>query len=162
MVSAWIVVIGLAAVGFGLLMLELFVFPGFGIAGIAGILSILGAVFYAGTNEFMGLWYGVGVFAVTFILSLAAVIKVARGDAFARLQNRAVSPGSLGGKGDSVANSRPAVGDRGVALTQLHPAGMAKIGDRRCDVTVEGSIVEAGTAVEVIRVEGNLVRVIPV
>ena len=163
MLSAWIVVIGLAAIGFGLLMLELFVVPGFGIPGIFGVLSILSAVYYATVNEYMGIWYGVGVFVVMLILSLGAITKMAKGNVLSRLRNVAVSPGVVGEKGEvTSARKKPAVGDRGVAITQLHPAGTARIGDMRCDVTIEGPIVEAGQEVEVIGVEGNLIKVIAV
>jgi membrane-bound serine protease (ClpP class) len=46
------------------------------------------------------------------------------------------------------------VGMDGVAVTDLHPSGTAQFGDERVDVVSEGSFVEAGTAVRVVRADG--------
>ncbi|MDB6112133.1 MAG: hypothetical protein JWR69_3883 [Pedosphaera sp.] len=42
----------------------------------------------------------------------------------------------------------------GVALTQLRPAGTALINDRRVDVVTEGQLIERGTPLQVVAVEG--------
>jgi membrane-bound serine protease (ClpP class) len=42
----------------------------------------------------------------------------------------------------------------GVALTQLRPSGTAKINGQRVDVVTEGALIERGTAVKVVVVEG--------
>ncbi len=46
------------------------------------------------------------------------------------------------------------VGRDGVALTDLRPAGTARIGEERVDVVTEGEYVAQGSAVRVIRSEG--------
>lgn len=43
---------------------------------------------------------------------------------------------------------------RGTALTNLRPSGMALINGRRIDVVTEGGLIERGTAIKVIAVEG--------
>lgn len=47
----------------------------------------------------------------------------------------------------------------GVAITQLRPAGAARIDGRRHDVVTEGGLIEAGTRLKVIAVEGMRVVV---
>lgn len=42
------------------------------------------------------------------------------------------------------------VGLRGIALTDLRPAGMARIDNRRVDVVTEGDFIEEGRSIEVI------------
>ena len=42
------------------------------------------------------------------------------------------------------------LGKRGVALTVLHPAGVAQIDTQRVDVVSEGGYIDAGTAIVVI------------
>jgi membrane-bound serine protease (ClpP class) len=42
------------------------------------------------------------------------------------------------------------VGKRGVALTVLHPAGVAQIDTQRVDVVSEGGFIDAGTRIVVI------------
>jgi membrane-bound serine protease (ClpP class) len=46
------------------------------------------------------------------------------------------------------------VGQAGVALTDLRPAGTARIGSERVDVVTEGEYVSQGAAVRVVRSEG--------
>src|SRR5690606_30963900 len=53
------------------------------------------------------------------------------------------------------------LGERGVALSPLRPAGTAEIGGRRVDVMTEGSFVPAGEPVEVVSVRGSRVVVRP-
>ncbi|MBM4016095.1 MAG: hypothetical protein FJ293_14180 [Planctomycetes bacterium] len=51
------------------------------------------------------------------------------------------------------------VGARGTAETALRPVGIGMLGGRRVDVVTRGMHLEAGTAIEVVRVEGNRVIV---
>ena len=160
MLTTWTIVVGLSAFGFILLMMELFVIPGFGIAGVGGILAILGSVYYAAAH--LGPWHGAVVFVVMFTVAIFVVTRVVRGGAFARLRNVSVSPGKVEYEDTAELAMRPEIGARGVALTPLRPSGTATINERRYDVVTEGVIVERGSAVEVTNVEGNVVTVSPV
>jgi len=51
------------------------------------------------------------------------------------------------------------VGQRGVAVTPLRPAGTAMFGKRRLDVVTEATFVPQGATVEVAAVEGSRVVV---
>jgi membrane-bound serine protease (ClpP class) len=42
----------------------------------------------------------------------------------------------------------------GVALSQLRPSGTATINGQRVDVVTEGGLIERGTAIKVVAVEG--------
>ncbi|MCL4454939.1 MAG: hypothetical protein M1157_04780, partial [Deinococcus sp.] len=50
------------------------------------------------------------------------------------------------------------LGAIGTALTDLHPAGVARFGERRVDVVTQGEYISKNEAVRVIQVEG--VRVV--
>jgi membrane-bound serine protease (ClpP class) len=50
------------------------------------------------------------------------------------------------------------LGSTGVALTQLRPSGMASINGQRVDVVAETGLIERGTPIKVVQVEG--VRVV--
>ena len=52
-----------------------------------------------------------------------------------------------------------ASGSSGVAESFLRPAGIARFGDRRIDVTSEGDFIEKGDPVEIVRTSGNRVVV---
>ena len=50
-------------------------------------------------------------------------------------------------------------GRAGVAVSPLRPAGIAEIDGTRIDVVSDGSFIEAGTGIEVTRVDGNRIVV---
>ena len=156
MIATWAFVVALAFLGFVLLMLELFVIPGFGLAGILAIVSILGAVWYA--NLHLGTWQAVLVFSVTFLASVVMIARTARTGGMKRLRNQSISPGKVWDEARA-GELIPQVGARGVAMTKLRPAGIIQIGERRHDVTAVGPVVEVGQAVEVVEVAGNLIKV---
>jgi len=75
-----------------------------------------------------------------------------------RLAGRFVSAGQVG----EIGTNRPELLERdGVSLTNLRPCGTALIDDRRVDVVTEGQMVEKGTPVKVVAVEGLRVVVRP-
>jgi len=47
------------------------------------------------------------------------------------------------------------IGQEGVSLTHLRPAGIADIGSKRLDVVTEGMFIDKGKRLKVISVEGN-------
>ena len=51
------------------------------------------------------------------------------------------------------------VGRKGVALSDLRPAGFAQFAGRRTDVVTEGGMIAKGTDVRVVAIEGNRVVV---
>jgi membrane-bound serine protease (ClpP class) len=51
------------------------------------------------------------------------------------------------------------VGEQGVALSALRPAGRAEFGGKLLDVVTEGDFIPKGAAVEVVAVHGNRVVV---
>jgi membrane-bound serine protease (ClpP class) len=50
-------------------------------------------------------------------------------------------------------------GMKGLALSILRPSGKALIEDRRADVIAEGTWIEQGAAIEIVKVEGNRIYV---
>jgi len=51
------------------------------------------------------------------------------------------------------------LGMKGVAASQLHPAGYAEIDGRRIDVVTQGEMIDKGVAIYVVEVRGNRVVV---
>jgi membrane-bound serine protease (ClpP class) len=145
-------VITLLAVGAILLMLEIYL-PGL-VAGILGLLCIIAGV-AVGYYEFgprTGTWLLTGVTAA-LILGFGAWLwlfpRTKLGRAF-------ISEGQVG----EIRTERPElVGLPGVAFTQLRPSGTALIQGRRVDVVTEGALIEKGTALRVVAVEGMRVVV---
>ena len=51
------------------------------------------------------------------------------------------------------------INQTGSAYTVLRPSGKATIGDQRVDVVTEGAMIDKGTPIRVVTVEGNRVVV---
>jgi membrane-bound serine protease (ClpP class) len=68
-----------------------------------------------------------------------------------RLARKFVSQGSVGDLG---VERLELLNGTGTALTQLRPSGTAAIKGERVDVVTEGGLIERGTAIKVVAVEG--------
>ncbi len=144
-------VVGLLALGYVLLFLEIFV-PG-GVLGVLGAVAIVYACYLA-----FGLSAGSGAAAVglSVVVAVIAVRLVVR----SRIGRKLVLEDR--GAGDWKAAEEgleTLLGRRGRTLTTLRPAGMAEFDDRRIDVVADSEFLAAGVAVRVCEVEGNRVVV---
>jgi len=163
--------------GMGLLLLEIFVVPGFGVFGISGILLIIGSLVMA-SQTFAGMSAGERFHETmtglgTLAGSLVTVIVVASAlnyflPSMPILRHLILTPpgqitdNGLANTSGSTAMSRSdavGVGDRGLAASMLRPVGKATFDDSFVDVVSEGSFIEHGTEIEVVRVAGNRIVV---
>lgn len=148
--------------GILLLVLELLVIPGFGVAGIAGLAAITVAVIRLFPNEYQ--WaYVIGYTSLLGGALLVALFWLLPNSRFTRtfaLSTRlGNAPGSDPEQARLVASHDYLKGQTGVAITDLRPAGVAQIGDERVDVVTQGDFISNGSNIEVLRVEGSRVVV---
>ncbi len=166
----------LAGLGVLLLLAEAFFIPGFTIAGLLGIVAMgAGFLFLATGTSFShrgNLSFETAKsFLLQTILAIGATAAVfyALARALPRLPfgGRTLVAGAQGLTAFAqAAPSRAALvtGMRGLASTDLRPAGHASFDGRGAptvDVVSEGEFIDAGTALEVVRVEGHRVVVRP-
>ncbi len=158
--TAWIAV-ALAIAGLVLLILEIFVVPGFGICGILGIGSIVGAVICVAPSLTAAIMQ-IGLALLVSILLVFISFKCGR---TRRVWNRLILKDSTSTESGYVSppvGINDLIGESGMALTDLRPSGAALLAGKRTDVLTEGSFVMRGTKVRVIKVEGSSVVVVPV
>jgi membrane-bound serine protease (ClpP class) len=152
----WIFAFTLLVLGFCLILLEIFVIPGFNIFGIFGFLTMCAGVGYAYVK--LGLGPAVAVAALALVGTVFLVRLLIRARAWQRMVLESETSRELG-----YDSSRPdlsaLVGQSGETLTSLRPSGRAQFGDRIVDVVTEGDFVSTGDPVEVLTVEGNRVVV---
>ncbi len=162
----------LIGVGVVLLAVEIFVIPGFGFVGIAGI-ALIGFGFLALALDVQwrgsggapsGRWGDTVSFGLQFVSTvLVGLVLLAIVSRYAPRIGpaRRLLLSAPGGSPVSVAPSSPppAPGVRGVAVSTLRPAGTMQVDGRLVDVVTEGGFVRSGRTVEVVAVEGNTVTV---
>lgn len=145
--------------GVVLLLLEIFVIPGFGVAGVSGIVLIVGALVFAGIDhvsfEFPGdfiqaavrsLFLVISSSIVAFFISmwLGSKLLGSRRWAFALHAEQRPEDGYVGVDMDI----RREVGKNGVAVTDLRPAGKVEVeGDIYDAVSLWGDYIVKGTSV---------------
>ena len=160
-------VIGIALIG-----VEIFVIPGFGVAGISGLFLLIGALVFSmfdGVTWQTHQWGGsdevslvdalrkpamnmaVGIFGSLFLLFL--MMKFLPKVKF--LENTML-PGSLGrGDGDGqMPDAGVLFGMTGVAITDLRPNGKAEINGTVLEVLADGVFLTQGEGIEVVSDDG--------
>ena len=153
--GSWLEVL-LFILGMGLLILEVFV-PGFGLFGIAGILSMLASFYFVlGGNVSALNWLAVSIVAALAIFAL--LIKYLPSNPAWNLF--VLKDKQENSEGYSVTpDMTQYAGKAGVAVTTLRPAGIALVDGARIDVVTFGDYIDAGTNIVVVRVEGSKIFV---
>jgi membrane-bound serine protease (ClpP class) len=140
-------IITLLILGAVLVFLETLL-PGL-VAGTIGFVLIMAAVVLGYRDlGFQGGNIILSIVLVGAVLGLWAWLKYFPDS---RLARKFVSQGSVGDLG---VERLELLNGTGTALTQLRPSGTAAINGERVDVVTEGGLIERGTAIKVVAVEG--------
>jgi membrane-bound serine protease (ClpP class) len=149
----------LALAGVALLLVEVLVIPGFGFAGILGIVALVAALVMSvvgsgATPEFF--MFAAARIVFSLLVALAASFALLRYMPRTRLGRQLILDTGLVTEPEG---DRRWLGKRGHASSPLRPAGIAEIEGERVDVVSEGELIEPGTEIEVMRVDGNRIVV---
>lgn len=161
-VSLWVVML-IFVLGLALIVVEVFVIPGFGFTGIIGLFLMLGSVFYtffSETGDFSValFWLSVSII-LTSALAIVATIFLPKSSPFQRFALSTVMSADQGYHSAGTDDFQSFVGKTGVALTPLRPAGTARIENRRLDVVTVGNFIDENTPIKVLEVEGSKISV---
>ena len=166
LVHGWEIVIFF--IGVLLILVELFIIPGFGVPGIMGLLMVVGSLF-ASLVPNVGFSFpsgdaistAIATLAITLVLLLILGFSLGRYLPHSeRLNQLVLSPELTSATGYTSADTEDElVGKTGTALTTLRPSGTATIDGERVDVVATGSFVPEGSALEVVSVRGSRVEV---
>ena len=173
--AGWLEVV-LFVFGVLFLLVEIFVLPGFGIAGLAGMLLIISSLILAGqsfviprgpqqinllVNSLMVIC-GSGVIAIVgcaFVVRHFGSIPMLNRLALEPPTPESVAPSGPHNSDSAAPGTELKVGDRGTARSALRPAGQCLFGKRKVDVVADSAFIDAGTAVEIVDISGNRVMV---
>ncbi len=173
MAEHWELIVFLA--GVILIMVEIFAIPGFGVAGVAGIIAIVTGLTLSLVDnvvfrdpEFTGEGLGLLMKSLSLVLvsillgliiSLWATRKLLTTTAFGNLSLKSEQRMDEGYIGVETAQ-RSLVGETGIAHTVLRPSGKVKIHDKLYDAKAEYGLIEKGQQIRVIRYETGQVYVV--
>jgi membrane-bound serine protease (ClpP class) len=151
-----VLLLGLGAIA---LAVEVFVLPGFGVAGVLGTLAIVASMIMAmmGAHPSTGdVAQALAVLGASVFITLAVIYAWLRhlpnSGRFSGLLLRGAVHKSQGFV--SAPNRGDLIGRDGVAVTDLRPSGTARVGDERLDVITEGEYVSQGSRVQVVQSDG--------
>jgi len=157
--------------GIILLVIEVFLIPGFGVTGVSGILLMIFALILS-RQEFIiprvpWQWdvflrnlrnIGFG-FAGSLVLLVLLLRIFPRTPGLKRLILESSQETSAGYTVQSLEASALLTGRRGTAVTALHPAGKAEFNGEVLVVETDGEFIEPGDLVEVFEISGNRILV---
>ena len=140
-------IIGLLAVFAEILL------PGM-IIGICGTFCVAGSIYFAyqAGEKTLG-----NVLLVTSILSIPLFLLL-----WYRMTSRTFAITASEEGFSASGGFEDLLGKEGVAVTPLHPSGIAQIAGKRVDVLSRGEMVPGSTRIKVIEVKGNKVVVKPI
>jgi membrane-bound serine protease (ClpP class) len=156
--------------GVVLIALEVFVIPGFGIAGVSGLILMIGSLVFSMLNNdvFDFTFVGSGEVFNATLAALAGTmggigllfvlgVRLTNSKAFSRIALEHTQDSSEGYSVNTRTMSM--LGKSGVAYTILRPSGKVMIEGDLYDATTRGNHIEKGEVVEVIADSSNTIRV---
>jgi len=166
--SGWVPLI-FFAIGLILLLVEIFVIPGFGVTGITGIVCIIASLVLAMLEWKPGDWSSfpnleelaapLAVVALSFTGALALIGVASKYLPAAPFTSRLFLSKKMDKKEgysiDSSLDLSAFEGKTGVAKTTLRPAGKAVIDSHLLDVVSRGDFIQKGTKIKVVKIDSN-------
>ena len=149
------IILVLAIVALLLALVEIFIIPGFGLAGIGAIACAVVDVVLV-YNAY-GLWPAVAAIAVALVVLGLLLWWVARSKAVDRMALQA----TISSTNATEAQLSVHVGDEGTAITRLALVGNARFGERVVEVKSSGAFIDPATPIRVVSVSEALITVEP-
>jgi membrane-bound ClpP family serine protease len=147
-------IITLIAIGLLLIAIEVLIIPGIGIAGILGVLSLIGAVFVS--FSMYGATTGLIILgAIIFILIIFTWVilrsntwkKLTLNDSIKSKVNTTIEENSL------------TIGEIGTVTARLSPIGKVRFKSTEAEVKSLEGIINSGETVKIIKIEDNTIIV---
>lgn len=150
-----LIIATLIFLGILLMLVEMLLIPGVGVAGFLSLTSLAGACWYAFVH--VNPLTGILVTIIVICLLAGSLIYILRAKTWKRFETHTVIDTKVNDESDNLA-----VGQQGTATTRLAPMGSGRFGDVSCEIKSEdNSMIAAGTSIKIVRIEDNKVIVKP-
>ncbi len=138
--------------GSGLVVLEAFM-PGFGVAGISGVILEIVAIVL--TNRFFGVTWSLVATLLVLIFIGSAVLISYRSAMKGRLSKSALVLKDTEESSPAAPAANEWLDQEGTTVTAFRPAGFIEIGGKRLNASTSGEFLAKGTSVRVVGAEGD-------
>ncbi len=157
-------------IGVALLIAEVFVIPGFGVAGILGLTLVLWSLLKAMVEHYPGgpLLPTMGQLQLP-LQNLSLGIILAAGGAYVAgrflpkstlFHKLVLDEATTKERGyQSSSDTTHLIGLEGITLSDLYPAGAVRVGEQRLDVLTRGEFVDKDTRIKVVESHGSRIIV---
>lgn len=154
--TIWLFILGLIILGFLLVVIEIFLIPGFNIFGVFGFISIAGGIILAYSK--LPTLYAHLILIGSLFFSSILIWLFTRSQAWKKL---VLDTNESKEAGFSVQNSEYStlLNKSGFAYSMLRPAGIAIIEGKKYDVVTEGGFINKDEKIQVVEISGNRIVV---
>ncbi|MGZ2371923.1 NfeD family protein [Ancylomarina sp. YFZ004] len=143
----------LLVIGVALILLEFFVLPGITVAGIAGILMMIGGIYLS--YQHYGNVIGHLTVLGSVILSLLALWLALKSGTW----NKIMLKTEIDSKVEKLEDDLVAIGDEGICLSRLAPMGQVRIKNHIIEAKSTGVYIDEKTPIEVIKIVDKVIVV---
>jgi len=145
-------------IGLLLILVEIFIIPGFGLVGIGGIAAILASIFLTFGNIIQATYsiliaLSISVIGIFLLIKYIPSTRTWRKFVLSTEQKKELGY-TVGTK-----DLKRLIGKEGFAITPLRPSGIAEVSDRKLDVITQGEYIIPNSKIKIISVEGNKIVV---
>jgi membrane-bound serine protease (ClpP class) len=131
--------------------------PGFGVAGISGVILVLVSIVLISSSFYQAILILIATIAVTALIVIA-LYKMGYGKGY--IKSMVLNTEQKNDQGYvSAQDYKNLLGMKGISVTPLRSAGSVLINGKKIDAVSEGEFIEKDKEVEVIKVEGSRVIV---
>ena len=158
-----LLVILLFFMGLILLLLEVFIVPGFGPVGIGAILFLAAGAYFAWVK--LSLAWALAVTLISIFIVIISIIYFKKSG----LGNKLVLGRHMGDSNSqdiqnqterkSEKSSVISLDEIGLCISDLRPSGIAEFKTHRLNVLTDGIYIKKGTRIKIMRIEGNRIFV---
>lgn len=149
----------LFVIGTILLLLEIFVIPGFGITGVSGILSVSMSVVLVFGGVSTAVYAIAKMMAISIVMVTAVYFVGPRIHLFDRLILKKQISTAEGFVAVDLNQFDHLLNLEGTTVSACHPSGVARINNQRVDVVSEGEFIERNKPITVVAVQGTKIVV---
>ena len=151
-----LIIASLIFLGILLMLIEMLLIPGVGVAGVLSLASLTASCWYAFSH--MGTKAGIIATLIVICLLIVMLVYILREKTWKRFELQTEIQSRTNDDPDKVT-----VGQQGQTLTRLAPIGTARFDGLSCEVkSADGNMIGPGVQVEITSIEENKIFVKPI